>query len=260
MDSVGSAQERPLLEVCVEDAAQTLSALNHGADRIELCADLSVGGLSPSLDTIAAVISIMDAYYGPEVQVLPLMIMIRPRPGHFFYSDTEVQEMEQLIDNIKRHVESAPPPHSLKHKREACFAGFVFGCLLPPSTSIDPLVSPSTNIDLASTKRVLQCARPYKVTFHRAFDEVSDKVGVLKQLALLGVDRVLTSGGPGSVDNNMPTLSLLFKESQTLEAQDPKGIIKILPGGGVRPHNAKALLALGALELHSSVPFVLNDI
>lgn len=148
----------PLIEICVEGLDGFLAAQEGGADRVELCASLIEGGLTPSIGTIL------------EVKArarIPFHVIIRPRGGDFLYSDTEFASM--LAD--------------VKALRELGVPGIVIGCLTADG-----------RIDEDRTAQLVQAARPMKVTCHRAFDMTRDPEEALEALIRCGVDRVLTSG------------------------------------------------------------------
>lgn len=155
---------------------------------------------------------------------LPLHVMVRPRGGDFVYSDIEFQAMTRELQRL----------------RDLPVAGAVFGVLKPDST-----------LDVRRTRELVERARPMSVTFHRAFDETPDKLAALEQLIELGVERVLTSGGASNAFDGRAVIRQLVAEAGER--------IVILPGGGVRAHNAAQLVAeTGVRELHSSTPFRLD--
>src|SRR5947209_7051719 len=88
----GNMHKRPLLEICVESVAHAIAAETGGADRIELCSDLSCGGLTPSANSMRA---------AREEVRLPIHILIRPRAGDFCYSEAELETMQRAIDLAK---------------------------------------------------------------------------------------------------------------------------------------------------------------
>ena len=149
---------KPLIELCVEGIDGFLAAQEAGADRVELCASLMEGGLTPSLATIRAAV---------KAAKIPVHVIIRPRGGDFLYSDAEFASM---VEDIKA-------------LREEGVAGVVIGCLTPDG-----------RIDEARTKALVEAARPMSVTCHRAFDMTADAHEALEALVRCGVDRVLTSG------------------------------------------------------------------
>jgi copper homeostasis protein len=153
------AQRRILVEACVSSAADALSAVEAGADRIELCSALEVGGLTPSIGLIERVIATV---------AVPVMVMIRPRVGDFTPSDDEFATMLADIEAMKR----------------VGVAGVVFGILTTEGA-----------VDALRTKRLVAAAEDLQTVFHRAIDFTSDPVAAAAMLADLGVTRVLTSGG-----------------------------------------------------------------
>jgi copper homeostasis protein len=162
-------------EVCLEGIDSVVAAAAGGAHRVELCANLTEGGTTPSLGTVAAARAAVD---------LDIMVMIRPRGGDFCYTERELEVMLADIERIK--------PLGV--------AGFVFGCLLPDGT-----------VDVAATRRLIAAARPGSVTFHRAFDVTADPLRSLETLIELGVDRVLTSGHAPSVPEGLDLLRQLVE-------------------------------------------------
>lgn len=149
-----------ILEACVETFEEALKAESLGANRIELCDDLSVGGITPSYALLDSV---------KKQLKIPVMVMIRPRGGNFVYDSSELKLMKQSIDVCK----------SLR------VMGVVFGIL-----------DQQNLIDAKSTKILAEYASPLEVTFHKAIDETPDPVGSVETLAQIkGVTRILTSGG-----------------------------------------------------------------
>lgn len=146
-------------EACVESLEQALMAEKLGADRIELCSRLDLDGLTPSAGLIESVVR--------NVRI-PIRIMIRPRGGHFVYSQQEVEHMILSIETCKT----------------VGVEGVVFGAM----TNDDYLA-----IDVID--RLAQCAAPLKVTVHKAIDATIDPVVEFDRLYLLNrIDAVLTSG------------------------------------------------------------------
>lgn len=149
---------KPLIELCVEGIDGFLAAQEAGADRVELCASLVEGGLTPSLATIRAAV---------KAAKIPVHVIIRPRGGDFLYSDAE---FETMVEDIKA-------------LRNEGVSGVVIGCLTPDG-----------RIDEARTKALVEAAQPMSVTCHRAFDMTADASEALEALIRCGIDRVLTSG------------------------------------------------------------------
>ena len=148
-----------IIEACVDSVESALAAKRGGADRLELCENLAVGGTTPS----AALIADVRARTG-----LPVMVMIRPRGGSYVYSVAEIDQMQRDIDTVR-----------------ACdIEGLVIGIL-----------DARSGVDVARTRELVLLAGPKAVTFHRAFDCVPDREVSLEALIAAGVTRVLTSGG-----------------------------------------------------------------
>lgn len=147
-----------MIEICVEGIDGLVAAQDGGADRVELCASLLEGGLTPSMGVIREAL---------RVATIPFHVIIRPRGGDFLYSELEFQSMVEDI----------------KVLRDMGVAGVVIGCLTPDG-----------KIDEARTKTLVDAARPMKVTCHRAFDMTEDYREAIEALVRAGVDRVLTSG------------------------------------------------------------------
>lgn len=146
------------LEICANSYQSALNAQNAGADRIELCSELSVGGITPSYGLLQQV---------AEKISIPVNVLIRPRSGDFCYSDDEFEQMKANIKICK----------------EFGFSGIVSGIL-----------NVNNSIDIIRTKELIQLSKPLSFTFHRAFDCVINPKKSLNELINLEVDRILTSG------------------------------------------------------------------
>tara|TARA_B100001142_G_scaffold4839_1_gene4964 strand:- start:1463 stop:2080 length:618 start_codon:yes stop_codon:yes gene_type:complete len=147
-----------IIEVCAESYEYAVKAEKAGADRIELCKDLHLDGLTPDYECAKKTIDSLN---------IPVFILIRPRAGDFIYSDEEFELMKQDI---------------VKFKEMGC-KGIVSGIL-----------NSDNSIDLKRTKELVELSRPIEFTFHRAFDIVNDPLNEIENLIELDVDRVLTSG------------------------------------------------------------------
>ena len=147
-----------IIEVCAESYEYAVKAEKAGADRIELCKDLHLDGLTPDYECAKKTIDSLN---------IPVFILIRPREGNFVYSNEEFELM-------KRDV--------VKFKEMGC-KGIVSGIL-----------NSDNSIDLKRTKELVELSRPIEFTFHRAFDIVNDPLIEIENLIELDVDRVLTSG------------------------------------------------------------------
>ena len=147
-----------IIEVCAESYEYAVKAEKAGADRIELCKDLHLDGLTPDYESAKRTINTLN---------IPVFILIRPREGDFIYSDEEFELMKQDI---------------VKFKEMGC-KGIVSGVL-----------NDDNSIDIKRTKELVELSRPLEFTFHRAFDVVNDPINEIENLYEIGVDRVLTSG------------------------------------------------------------------
>lgn len=200
-----------LVEAAVDTITSAVAAEREGAGRLELCADLPRGGVTPSAGVLRAVRARVD---------LPIHVMIRPRPGDFHFSARECQAM--LWD--------------IAEARRAGADGIVLGLL-----TRDGL------IEREWTARLMAAARPMSATFHRAVDATPNVAVAIEELASLGIDRVLTSGGASSALQGAAMLKRLI---QAFGAR-----IGILPGGQVRAANAAEIVRVtGACELHVGFP------
>ena len=148
-----------LFESCVDSLESAIASARGGADRIELCANLDVGGTTPDADLIQRC---------AEAAAVPVFVMIRPRGGAFCCDADDLRAMARDIRQAAR----------------AGARGLVFGALTAGGT-----------IDIDAMRRLVDAARPLPVTCHRAFDDTRDLHEALDVLLELGVDRVLTSGG-----------------------------------------------------------------
>jgi copper homeostasis protein len=164
-----------LVEAAVESLDDALAAVDGGADRLELCANLADGGTTPSEELIAEVV---------EQVAIPVFVMIRPRGGSFVYSTAELDDMRRSIDRA----------------RELDVDGFVLGVL-----------NTSNRIDTIRTQSLVDVAGDLPVTFHRAFDRVADRIDALDTLIDLGIGRVLTSGGAPTAAQGLAQLRELVE-------------------------------------------------
>jgi copper homeostasis protein len=165
------------LEICVQGIESALASQEGGADRIELCEELAVGGVTPSAGTIAIACRRLT---------IPVHVLIRPRGGDFVYSEAE-------FDVIQHDIETA---------KSLGAAGVVIGLLRPDGTLDQPRLT-----------RLIELSRPLAITFHRAFDEVSSPLEALEDLIDLGVERILTSGGTVRAVDGLARLAELSQRS-----------------------------------------------
>ncbi|MGI5208833.1 copper homeostasis protein CutC [Spirillospora sp. CA-108201] len=165
-------------EICIDSVAGAVAAEKAGAQRVELCAALFDGGLTPTLGTVRAALA--------AVSSIRVHVIIRPRGGDFIFDEHEVAAME----------------HDVALVREAGAHGVVIGALTPEGT-----------VDRPVAERLMAAADGLPVTFHRAFDMAADPFGTLDVLAGLGVARVLTSGQDASALEGAPLIAELVRHA-----------------------------------------------
>lgn len=197
-----------LFEKCVGNYSEAAEAEILGADRIEFCDNLIEGGTTPSYGNIKKVINTVK---------IPAMVIIRPRGGNFEFSKDEADIMIEDIRMCK----------------ELGAYGVVIGALK------------ENEIDLELTKRLVEEAKPMKITFHMAFDEIEDKKKAIDELVDLGVDRILTKGGTEDAMAGKDVLKELVEYANDR--------IIVMPGKGVNKENRDYLLEYtGAKEIHGT--------
>jgi copper homeostasis protein len=176
-----------IYEICVDSVAGIRAAKLAGADRVELCADLLEGGITPSRGLI---------HRARAIAGIGLHVMIRPRGGDFLFDDDEFAIMQSDIETAK--AERAD--------------GVVIGVL-----------TAAGEIDTARGRELVALARPLSVTFHRAFDLTPDPFRAIEMLVGLGIDRVLTSGQETSVLEGLPLIAELVRRAQNRIVVMPGG-------------------------------------
>lgn len=203
------------IEVCAASVQSALTAQLAGANRVELCSGLELGGITPSASTIEKTREILD---------IEVYVLIRPRPGDFFYSSLE-------FDKIKRDILFCKKIETKDGKK---VDGIVVGILHQDG-----------QVDVERTKELVELAAPMKVTFHRAFDRAVDPFLSLEKVIETGAHRILTSGQFADAFEGQFLLKELVEKAA--------GRISIMPGAGV---NAQNILELAkttqAKEFHLS--------
>jgi copper homeostasis protein len=167
-----------ILEICANSIDSALNAEKGGADRIELCANLELGGITPSPGTIIQCVKQLS---------IPICVLIRPRSGDFIPSE---EEFKVIIDDVR-------------FCDEIGVEAVVIGILNPDNT-----------IDLDRMKIIIEAARSMDVVFHRAFDQVPNPMEALEQLIELGVKRILTSGQSNTAPEGMSLIKQLVETAQ----------------------------------------------
>jgi Uncharacterized protein involved in copper resistance len=168
-------EETYVLEIATSDFETTRFAVEGGADRIELCANLNEGGTTPSYGTIYQCRENFDVLLYP---------IIRPRGGDFLYTADEYEIML----------------HDVKLCKQSGCDGIVIGLLNEDGT-----------IDIKRTAALVDIAYPMGVTFHRAFDRCRNAFEALEQLVQIGCERILTSGQQPTVNEGMELIAELNK-------------------------------------------------
>jgi len=180
-----------LLEICACNYQSAINAQITGAHRIELCSELSVGGLTPSYGLLKQVLKELT---------IPVFVLIRPRSGNFTYSKNEFEVMKQDI---------------LLCKDLGC-SGIVSGVLNSDNT-----------IDVERTKQLIELSKPLAFTFHRAFDWTPNPLEIMEQLIALGASRILTSGQEPSAEKGLELLKQLKTKAKDRITILPSGGINI---------------------------------
>ena len=166
-----------IIEIAANSYESAKIADQAGADRIELCSNLEIGGTTPSPGQLICVKKNLN---------IPVHALIRPRGGDFVYSDYEMQEIIQ----------------SIEYCRFIGVQGVVVGFLTPEG-----------QVDEAKTRQVLEYTGEMDITFHRAFDMVTHQDRALEKIINLGFNRILTSGGKQSTPEGIKQIATLVEQA-----------------------------------------------
>ncbi|HEY8937730.1 MAG TPA: copper homeostasis protein CutC [Cyclobacteriaceae bacterium] len=197
------------VEIVTYNIDSAVKAQTGGADRIELCDNPGDGGTTPSYGTIQQVRQLLS---------IDVFVMIRPRGGDFNYSIEEF--------------------HAMRNDIEACKRLSVDGIVLG-------IVNPDGTIDKKRCKKLIELARPLKVTCHRAFDMTRDPFEALEDCIEVGFDRILTSGQQAQALAGATLIGELIKKAD--------GRITIMPGSGVNENTVSEIVKqTGTKEIHFS--------
>lgn len=169
--------DKKIIEICCNSLTSALNAQKAGADRIELCANLDIGGTTPSYGTLKLV---------REKLTIPINVLIRPRGGDFLYNKNEIEEIFEDIKICK----------------SLGVNGIVCGFL-----------DKDGNIDISLTKKAVNASKPLSFTFHRAFDLSKDYINSLEDIILCGADRILTSGLANKVTSGIEIIKDLVEKA-----------------------------------------------
>ena len=220
-----------ILEICAGSVASAIAARDGGAQRIELCAALEVGGVTPSAGLIAE---------ARKVEGLVLNVIIRPRGGDFLYDSHEIACMEEDIRTCRR----------------IGVDGVVIGALTAEG-----------DIDTATCKRLINAADGMSITFHRAFDMCRNPQKALEELIALGCHRVLTSGQAPTAEAGTALLGELVEQADGRIIIMPgcgvnsNNAARILQATGANEIHASARKSVGSgmIYRNSSVSMGNND-
>lgn len=209
-----------ILEVAANSLASALAAEAGGADRVELCCALEVGGLTPSYATIALACARLR---------IPVHVLIRPRAGDFVYDEPVFEVMRHDIDAC----------------RNLGCAGVVIGAL-----------DAGGDVDTQRCRALMEAARGLSVTFHRAFDFARDPHAALEAVIALGCDRLLTSGQAPDALAGAPLLGRLIEQAGGRITVMPGGgidagnIAAIARATGAREFHASAKVPVASCMRH----------
>ncbi|UVK36532.1 copper homeostasis protein CutC [Mesorhizobium sp. AR10] len=201
----------PLIEICVEGIDGLLAAQAAGADRVELCASLVEGGITPSLGTVRAAL---------ELATIPFHVIVRPRGGDFLYGEAEYRSMLADVSAF----------------RDLGVAGVVVGCL-----------NADGSIDEGRMIELVRAAGSLNVTCHRAFDMTRDPAEAIEALIRCKVGRVLTSGQRDTALEGTDLLADLVRQAGSriiilgCGALDPENIAEVRRKTGLTEMHFAAL-------------------
>lgn len=212
------------LEICCADIESVVNAHKGGADRIELCSALELGGLTPSIGLVKRAVEIMGT---GKVHVL-----IRPRPGDFIYSEDEAMVMEE---DIKRSVSAGA-------------GGVVIGAL-----------TDGGHIDATLSRRFREAFPATVFTFHRAFDLVSNPEEALEAIIEMEYEYILTSGlSHSALEGASLIASLVSQAAGRIKIMagagvNPDNIEEVIRRTGVRDIHASAKMMVECCRSHKGV-------
>ncbi len=164
-----------ILEICVDSYASAVAAIRGGADRLELCSALSIGGLTPYPELLQQIRRVSD---------IKIRCLMRPRAGDFLYTPEEIEQMAMQIRVLRAHGAD----------------GFVIGCLTAHG-----------DLDDDAMKPLIVAAGGTGLTLHRCIDVSCDPMETYLQAAYLGIDTVLTSGAAGNCTAGKETIGKLLE-------------------------------------------------
>lgn len=215
-----------IVEVCCNSIQSAENAHMGGADRIELCQNLEVGGLTPDIS---------DIIYCVKELGIRTHVLIRPREGDFCYTQEEFREIEKDVLRCK---------------------------MLGVHCVVVGFLTPKGKIDTDKTTRIVDLAHPMEVTFHRAFDEIKqDPIEALEDVISSGCTRILTSGCHSTALSGIDVITNLVKKSNDRIiimagcGVTPKNAKTIIDQSGISEihGSCKAILPNGTIETNQEI-------
>ncbi|RXR35571.1 copper homeostasis protein CutC [Flavobacterium piscinae] len=177
------------IEIACFNLESALIAQKAGADRVELCSDMSVGGTTPTIETIQK---------ARQHLTIDIYTMIRPRGGNFVYSNSEFEQMKSEIEIIKKLGVN----------------GFVLGIL-----------NEDNSINIEQNKALVDLSKPFPCTFHRAIDEISDYEQALEDVISCGFSTILTSGTfPNVMEGKEVLMQMVLHANNRIEIMPGGGL------------------------------------
>ena len=185
------------LECCVDSVQSAIAAEKGGATRLELCSNLIIGGTSPSPSLFNQIKKYVN---------LPIRVLLRPRFGDFYYTNYEIDVLNDEINTFKNLGAD----------------GIVIGCL-----------NPDGDLDIKSMEKFIYTAGDLVITLHRAIDVCSNPMKALEQAKKLGISTILTSGAKNNAYEGKELIKQLCANAENIE---------ILAGAGINVNSIKLLL------------------
>jgi copper homeostasis protein len=210
-----------LLEIAVASFERAIAAQRAGADRLELCVNLEMGGLTPSLALIRQVRANVN---------IPIHVLVRPRAGNFVHTSSEFARMKEEIAVI----------------RGENVQGIVAGVLLPDGS-----------VDMQRARELVALAYPMQMTFHRAFDVAKELACALEDVVVTRAHRILTSGGASDANAGASVIRSLVRQAGNRitilpgGGIDPGNIAEVARATGAREFHS---------GLGGAIPYASSDV
>lgn len=216
--------DKYILECCVDSVESAIEAQKGGANRLEVCSNLIIGGTSPSLALFKNIRKNVD---------IKINVLLRPRFGDFLYTDNEFNIIKEEIKMFK----------------EVGADGVVIGCLKSDGT-----------LDIKKMEELIQEAKGMHITLHRAFDVMKDPYKGLEQAKSLGINTILTSGQKNSALQGKDLINELVKRSSDIEILVGSGVNANVIKEFLEDTNAKAFHMSGKITLDSGMEYRKNNV